>query len=477
MILVFLSGLAVMVLEMSFSRLMAPYFGASLITWTNLIAVVMLGLSIGYAWGGRLADRGKPERTLEIALSASALWLLILPFLSPFVFARMADMPWPLQWWVSAGSFLSLLILIFPPMVGLGMTLPLALKWKTEHFSQLGRRSGFLSMLSTWGSFVGTFLPAFLLLPYFGVTDSFIGMGLVLGVATALSFRRFWVVVIWVVVGFALLAWPQRLPAGVLEHRESAYGALWMRENSHGERGLYVDTPFGIQSVYNPATPLNEYYYAYIGVIPPLIAEPKKVLILGHAGGSFTRVLNAYYPDLQVTGVEIDPAVTQMAKDYMDFSDLKVTMADADARAFLLKDAATYDLIVLDTYHAASLPAHLATQEFFDLTHSHLNNGGLMVVNAASDDGPFLESLSATLATLPAPLHTFHVPNTFNTLLISGEIPELQPANYDEDLQELAANFESGVSLWSGSAEPFTDEKMGRVDTLAAQMWWRILSE
>ena len=50
---VFISGAAVMVLEVLGSRVLSPYFGNTLFVWGSLIGVVLTGLSLGYTYGGK----------------------------------------------------------------------------------------------------------------------------------------------------------------------------------------------------------------------------------------------------------------------------------------------------------------------------------------------------------------------------------------------------------------------------------------
>ena len=60
---VFLCGAVVMVIELTGSRVLAPYLGTSLVVWTSLIGIILASLSLGYWWGGRVADR-RPEARL-----------------------------------------------------------------------------------------------------------------------------------------------------------------------------------------------------------------------------------------------------------------------------------------------------------------------------------------------------------------------------------------------------------------------------
>ena len=76
---VFLSGMIIMAVELSASRLLAPYFGTSLFVWTNLIGVVMIALALGYWQGGKLADMHPTRKWLYGLLLAAGCYLSFLP--------------------------------------------------------------------------------------------------------------------------------------------------------------------------------------------------------------------------------------------------------------------------------------------------------------------------------------------------------------------------------------------------------------
>ena len=120
-----------------------------------------------------------------------------------------------------------------------------------------------------------------------------------------------------------------------------------------------------------------------------LVADnPKNVLIIGLGGGTLSNVIHELYPTAKIHNVEIDPAVTKVARDYFNFieNDL-VTSSVQDGRIFIKRAAIKkqkYDWIILDAFNGDYIPEHLLTKEFFEEVQSVLAEGGVIAANTFS---------------------------------------------------------------------------------------------
>lgn len=474
----FLCGMAVMAVEVSGARLLAPYFGNSLYVWTNILGLVMLSLAAGYYFGGRLADK-HPQREPYFALIfLTGLWVVLIPFVSPTLFQNLISGFSNLALTVKWGSFFAVAFLFAVPMFMLGMIVPYTVKLVIHKVATMGRESGQISTVSTLGSLLGTFLPAFVLIPALGTTKTFVFIGLILIFLAAIGLRKWWTGLLALVgLGLFWLVPPVYASDDIVYSEDSPYGYIFITEHEGGVRRLHIDNPLGTQSVYDPDSviPEDRYYYSYFGVLPALMDDPKSVLILGHAGGTFTRIFNTYYPQLEITGVEIDPAVTRVSQEYMGLSDAKVEIVHADARTFLEHTEDLYDLILIDAYHSSNIPAHLATQEFFALAESRLTLDGVLALNAASDEGQFLDTLVNTLASAFSEVGRVAVPNSYNTMVVAHEGFEMK--GVPEALNEKALYVQANLVELSHSTtmETFTDEKMSRIEILTEQMYMELM--
>src|SRR5262245_842890 len=178
---VFISGGAVLGMEIAASRVVAPYFGNSLFVWGALIGVVLAGLSIGYWAGGTLADRYPTPRLLVGVIGVSALLVVAIPFVDNWVLERVVDWdPGP-----RLSPLVAAVLLFGLPSLVLGSVSPIAVRLSARSLERLGRTAGSLYALSTAGSIAGTFVTAFWLVPELG-TDQVLAVGaLALLVATA----------------------------------------------------------------------------------------------------------------------------------------------------------------------------------------------------------------------------------------------------------------------------------------------------
>lgn len=476
----FVAGMSVMIIELSAARLMAPYFGNSLYVWTNIIGLIMVALTVGYFLGGRLADKEPRSEVYFALIFMTGLWSLVIPFFSPILFEQITAGFSNLALTVKWGSFFAVAFLFVIPMVFLGMMVPFTVKLIIQKVNQMGKESGQISAVSTLGSLVGSFLPAFVLIPLLGTTKTFILTGLLLLFLAAFGLRKWWAFVVAIAgIGLFWVVPPVYTHASLIHSEDSPYATIFVTEDSKGIRRLHMDNLLGTQSIYDPSAlvPNPQYYYSYFGVLPTMIEEPETVLILGHAGGTFTRIFNAYYPDLALTGVELDPAITKVAQDYFALGEASVEIIHTDARIYLQETEKNYDLILVDTYHGLHIPPHLATQEFFRVAAEHLNPGGILALNAASDEGPFLDALSSTFASQFEYASRMNIPSSNNALIIGSQADFDFYSAIPEDLaskKETLVKSLERIVLQDG-ALIFVDEKMSEIEILTEQMHMNLM--
>src|ERR671917_427103 len=174
-VLVFAGGFASIGVELSASRLLAPYFGSSTFIWSSLIGLTLAFLSLGYVLGGRLADR-RPEPDVLYAVAAvAAVAIGTIPLLSGSLQAfRELDAG------AFYGSLAGTLLLLAPPVTLLGFISPFAIRLQLSDVASAGKTAGSLYALSTIGSISGSFIPVLVLIPLIGTAATFIALSLAL---------------------------------------------------------------------------------------------------------------------------------------------------------------------------------------------------------------------------------------------------------------------------------------------------------
>jgi hypothetical protein len=77
----FVTGSAVMMLEVVGTRVVGPFYGVGLYVWSALITVTLLALAGGYWLGGKWADQRRHPDVLFLILLIAALLILAVPWL------------------------------------------------------------------------------------------------------------------------------------------------------------------------------------------------------------------------------------------------------------------------------------------------------------------------------------------------------------------------------------------------------------
>ncbi len=437
--LVFIAGMASLGVEFGASRLLAPYFGTSLYVWGVLIGLILIYLSAGYVIGGRLADRRPREEVLYQITAWAGLWIGLIPLVSyPILLASQQGFK-ALSVGLVAGTLFAVVILFAAPVILLGCVSPFAIRLLLRNVETGGNTAGRVYALSTAGSILGTFLPVFWFIPTFGTRPTLMGFGLVLVAISGVALwpwprRRFYAAF----AAAVLIAWIF-LPSGIkppqvgklLYEKDSAYGYIQVvQDGSRTE--LILNEGEAIHSIYDPNDLLTGGPWDYMLVAnafrpaQPVEVQPKDVAILGLAGGTAARqYVAAYGGNVQVTGVEIDPDIIDVAHRYFHLDEPNVHPVSADARYWIDTTSSKYDVIVMDAYRQPYIPFHLTTKEFFSSVRDHLRPGGVAVVNAGrtATDYRLVDALASTMAAVYSTVFLVDVPQFSNTLIYGTTEP------------------------------------------------------
>jgi len=392
---VFVVGTCTLGAEIAAARLLAPYFGASTIIWANTIGIVLVALSVGYWYGGRLADRDPSMRGLfRIVLLAAAL-LAIVPFLADPFLGLAVDALDSISAGAFVGSLIAVLVLVAVPVLVLGTVAPYAIRLAVERVEEAGKISGRLYAISTVGSLLGTFLSALLFIPLLGTRRTFLAFALALAVVAVLGLRQRRLALAPALV-ILLIALPVgTVKAGaeqgsrVVYEADTEYQYARVVEAGDGDRFLELNEGQAVHSIrradgYLTGDIWDEYLVAPLAVLG---RPPRRIAILGNAAGTTARAYGRYFPETYVDGVEIDGELSEIGREYFDMRNPRLETFTDDARPYLRRTDRRYDAILVDAYRQPYIPFYLATREFFELARDRLNPGGVVLVNAGHPEG------------------------------------------------------------------------------------------
>ncbi|RMG48685.1 MAG: hypothetical protein D6718_01190 [Acidobacteria bacterium] len=436
-------GFSMMVLEVAAPRLLAPYFGSSNYTWTNVIGVILAALAAGYYAGGRLADRRPglgPLVTVAIlaaVLSAGVPWAVraLCPLLVPEAAAESSAVPLLVR-----ASLFATLLLFAPPLFLMGAMSPMTVRLLSRA-GGVGWASGACSASVTAGAIAGTFGTTLWLVPAIGSHRTVLLASLALlvialpglaGGSGPLARATGAVGTVFVAVSAAVPPGPVLPGPNVLYETETPY--QYARVTRRGD-ALLLQTEGqrrGAQAVLREGSFLSGglVFDHFLG-LPWLSGwrpgERLDLLVLGYGVGAVGRQVEHFFgpfSDLRIDGVEIDPELVEIGERFfgLDRGDPHLSLQIADARQYNLVSKRTYRAIVLDVFsRARQVPSHLATREFFETVKDRLRHGGVFGMNVIVPiaDGEALPRLLESVRASFGEVFVERIPGSLNMLILA----------------------------------------------------------
>jgi spermidine synthase len=438
----FISGMTIMALEMSASRLIAPYFGTSLFVWTNIIGVTMISLSIGYYYGGKIADRRTEKSLLYRVLAATGAFIVIIPFIAPPVMNLSLKAIRTGSAGIFYGSLIGTVLLFAPPITALAGVVPFVIRLTAGDKANSGYTAGRVFSVSTVGSIIGTFLPVLLLIPVIGTkkTILFFGVALLfLGLMGLGKKKKAGLAVL--ILALAFFIGTAKPGEGVIFEKESIHNYIQVIERD-GVRYLKLNEGYAYHSIYNENSVTVGGIWDYFTVLPLLNPDAEDALIIGLAGGTVAREYRHFFPHIKIDGVEIDGDIIQAGGEYFDMAGSNLRAYHMDGRSYLSSAEKSYDIIIVDAYKQPYIPFHLTTLEFFLEIGDHLKDNGVVAINVASlsDDATVLRMLENTMASVFKNTYVMSPPGSLNYLVFaSQEELSFDLKSDDPALAEIAA--------------------------------------
>ena len=413
-----LSGLSALGAEVVWTRLLSLLLGATVYTFSIILAVFLFGLWAGSTIGALLARRAENPRlvlaSFQILLAVTIAWTgYTISHSLPY---------WPIDPWLSLNPWFNFEIdlvrcawAIFPATVLWGASFPLALAAVAGPGQDPGKLSGQIYAANTAGSIAGALLFSLILIPTAGTRTSqqiLIELASLAAVIAAFSMpgvrrlrtARFATIALAIVLGAALtplisevpwqaIAYGRRMapiarafdfdrehPTTVLYRGEGINSSLLIAERA-GQRQFFVSGKAEASTA-----PLDMRLERMMGHVPALIhPNPRSVLTVGFGAG-VTAGSFVTYPNVESIVIcelepQIPPASTKYfgQQNYNVLNDRRTRIVYDDARHYIFTTRDKFDVITTDPIHPwVKGTSTLYSKEYYELVKDHLNPGGVV---------------------------------------------------------------------------------------------------
>lgn len=389
---VFITGAAVLILEVAAVRLLSPYYGSSLYVFSSVLTVILAALSFGYWFGGKLADKYHSLRQLYSIIAISGTLVLVFEWIAISFLPTYAP-----TFGVMDGPLVFSFVLFFLPAFLLGIVSPYIIKIQSQETpeSQIGSVVGQTFFFGTMGSIVGSLSAGYFFIPHYGVHQSILITGAVLvslgilgagWLKAAVPGNLGILLIATSLISFFSVQSIEAAPEpGVLYKDDGLYSSIKVTQKIQYDRVIRLlnRDRNNSSAIYLTDTTLPFPYTQFATFYPELAPDAERFLVLG--GGTFTipRTLHYEHPELLIDVVEIEPILYQVAKEYFDLPETdKIRNFSTDARVYLTQNNTKYDVIFVDAFGTdLAAPFHLTTTEFYQLVSERLTDNGILMVN------------------------------------------------------------------------------------------------
>lgn len=401
----FLVAAASLVVEIVAGRMLAPYVGMSLYTWTSVIAVVLAGFSAGHWWGGRIAaaqDETALWRTGWTMIGAALSTGIAVSLLHGIAGSVLTPGTHPV-WGIAVLS----LAVFFLPSLFAGVPAPVLARISVDTTGRPGQALGAMFAASAVGAIAGTLLAGFLFISWLGTAITLACVTLTYAVVAlalfAMSGRGLLGPLVSVAAAIALagLAYGAPNPCTV----ESRYFCIRVIDRSDPATGparlMVIDhLGHGMSARDHPRTMYTE-HAAMLDALARIRAPRSDFSSFFIGGGSYSipRAFADRGTGARVVA-EIDPEVTRIAARDFWFDPASATIYHEDARrALQTRPGDRFDVILGDAFTDVAVPAHLVTEEFYRLVATRLADDGTFLMNVI-DYADRLQALASVVRTM-----------------------------------------------------------------------------
>ena len=415
-----LSGLTALGAEVVWTRLLSLLLGATVYTFSIILAVFLFGLWAGSGAGSFLARRVREPRlalaACQILLAAAIAWTAFtLTYILPY---------WPVDPWLATSPWFTFdldiarcLRAIFPATLLWGASFPLALAGAAAEGEDPARLAGEVYAANTLGSIVGALAFSLLLIPAIGTGGSqrvlvwlaAVAALIALGAATLTLGKRLRVPIAIAGLAGVALAWGLSTTVAGVPWQVIAYGhrvapilrglavaldaqaqTLFVGEGMNSsvvitkrgdQRFFYVSGKSEASSV-----PVDMRLQRMMGHLPALIhPAPRSVLVVGFGAGVTAGSFSLYPEVRRIVVCELEQLIPPASdeffgkQNYNVLRDPRTQVVYDDARHYVFTAPEKFDIITTDPIHPwVKGTSTLYSKEYYELVKGRLNPGGVV---------------------------------------------------------------------------------------------------